>query len=249
MEVEPWTPVHQAVESNDYEELAALLDAGADPNEVCFGMTLLAHAIDLEGDSTLQSGYRRHAALTAIVLAYGADPTLISRNKQTPLEIAKEYDHEPAKLLLRRFLERRGISSPEVRDSEWLVRVVVVEENVLDSCFTVGLAEDEYGEGRYLTFQCGLEGPGDQERTLGLDSYCIINETGGVYYGGVENVSLSANRIFFRFTPEAVEKLDLPAGEINLYIASEPDVESLRGGLRRVLTYGNPEKVPSELQL
>jgi ankyrin repeat protein len=69
VEFELWTPVHRAVEANNYEELAALLDAGADPNEVCFGMTLLAHAIDLEGDSTLQSGYRRHAALTAIVLA------------------------------------------------------------------------------------------------------------------------------------------------------------------------------------
>ncbi|MBO7938292.1 ankyrin repeat domain-containing protein [Streptomyces antibioticus] len=106
MEVEPWTPTHQAVETNDYEELAALLDAGADPNEVCFGMTLLAHAIELEGDSTLQSGYRLHAALTAIVLAYGADPELVSRNDQTPMEIAEEYDHEPAKRLLRNFLKR-----------------------------------------------------------------------------------------------------------------------------------------------
>ncbi|MFF0034600.1 Imm10 family immunity protein [Streptomyces mirabilis] len=136
-----------------------------------------------------------------------------------------------------------------VSGSEWLVRVVVIEEKVLDSCFTVGLAEDEYGEGRYLAFQCGLEGPGEQERTLGLDSYCVINETGGVYYGGVENVCLSANRILFRFASEAVEKLDLPTGEINLHIAPESDVESLRGGLRRVLTYGNPEKLPSVLQL
>ncbi|MET7780942.1 ankyrin repeat domain-containing protein [Streptomyces mirabilis] len=118
MEFEPWTPVHRAVEANNYEELAALLDAGADPNEVCFGMTLLAHAIDLEGDSTLQSGHPLHAALTAIVLSYGADPTLISRNMQTPLEIAEEYDHEPAKRLLRRFMGRHEISSPEVRDSE-----------------------------------------------------------------------------------------------------------------------------------
>ncbi|MEU7421784.1 ankyrin repeat domain-containing protein [Streptomyces antibioticus] len=111
MDVEPWTPTHQAVETNDYEELAALLDAGADPNEVCFGMTLLAHAIELEGDSTLQSGYRLHAAVTAIVLAYGADPELVSRNDQTPMEIAEEYDHEPAKRLLRNFLKRGRVQT------------------------------------------------------------------------------------------------------------------------------------------
>lgn len=103
---EPWTPVHQAVESNDYEELAALLDAGADSNEVCFGLTLLAHAIDLEGDSTLQSGYRLHAALTAIVLSYGADPGMVSPNGQTPMQIAEDYNHEPARRLLEKFLAR-----------------------------------------------------------------------------------------------------------------------------------------------
>lgn len=116
--MEPWTPVHQAIETNDYEELASLLDAGADPNEICFGMTLLAHAIELEGDSTLQSGYRLHSALTAIVLAYGADPVLISRNEQTPMEIAVEYNHEPAQRLLGRFLTRSGSFSSCADDSE-----------------------------------------------------------------------------------------------------------------------------------
>ncbi|MCX4905277.1 Imm10 family immunity protein [Streptomyces sp. NBC_00878] len=126
---------------------------------------------------------------------------------------------------------------------------MVVEENVPDSCFTVGLAEDEYGEGRYLTFQCGLEEPGDQERTLGLDSYCILNETGGVDYGGVKEVSLVADKISFRFRPEAVEALELPSGEIALDVAPGCDIETLRFGLRRVLNYGNPEKFPVVLHL
>lgn len=113
-ESESWTPTHQAVESGDYEELAVLLDAGADPNEVCFGLTLLAHAIELEGDSALQSGCRLHTALTAIVLAYGADPTLVSHNGQTPMEIAKEYDHTPAQRLLsaKSRMDRPGLTTP-----------------------------------------------------------------------------------------------------------------------------------------
>ncbi|MBT2415785.1 ankyrin repeat domain-containing protein, partial [Streptomyces sp. ISL-12] len=85
MDVEPWTLVHQAVENCDYEELSVLLDAGADPNEKCFEITLLGHAIEVEGDSALQSGCRLHGALTAIVLAYGADPNLESYGGQTPI--------------------------------------------------------------------------------------------------------------------------------------------------------------------
>ncbi|MFE1591077.1 hypothetical protein ACFW6Q_36005, partial [Streptomyces sp. NPDC058737] len=55
--VEPWTPAHEAVEMSEYETLARLLDAGVDPDEVCFGLTLLTHAIGLEGDAHVQTDY------------------------------------------------------------------------------------------------------------------------------------------------------------------------------------------------
>ncbi|MFD9437144.1 ankyrin repeat domain-containing protein [Streptomyces sp. NPDC060002] len=102
--IERWTPVHQAVEMSEYETLAALLDAGADPNEMCFGHTLLTHAIELEGDSHLQSSHPLNTAATAILLAYGADPRLPTANGETPLQIAHSYNHEPAQRLLERFL-------------------------------------------------------------------------------------------------------------------------------------------------
>ncbi|MEU9368331.1 Imm10 family immunity protein [Streptomyces avermitilis] len=124
-----------------------------------------------------------------------------------------------------------------------------MQENVPDSCFIVGLAEDEYGEGRYLTFQCGLEAPGVQERRLGLDGYCISNETGGVHYGGIESVVLSAGEISFRFSSEVIRELSLSAQEVILEITSDVDVESLRDGLRRILTYGNLKNLPGVLQL
>ncbi|MFE2336193.1 ankyrin repeat domain-containing protein [Streptomyces coelicoflavus] len=103
-EVESWTPVHRAVEMSDYETLAVLLDAGADPGEVCFGHTLLTHAIDLEGDGHVQADYPLNTASTAILLAYGADPRLPSIDGETPLQIAEYYHHEPAKRLLQRSL-------------------------------------------------------------------------------------------------------------------------------------------------
>ncbi|GAA2768634.1 hypothetical protein GCM10010103_76770 [Streptomyces paradoxus] len=68
--------MHQAVELSDYEALTVLLDAGADPNELCFGHTLLTHAIDIEGDGHLQSGHPLNTAATSILLAYGADPQM-----------------------------------------------------------------------------------------------------------------------------------------------------------------------------
>ncbi|WP_406173214.1 ankyrin repeat domain-containing protein [Streptomyces canus] len=94
----------QSCRGGDHEGLTILLDAGADPNERCFGHTLLTHAIDLEGDGHLQTGHPLNAAATAILLAYGADPRLPGPDGETPLQIAHSYDHEPAKRLLQRCL-------------------------------------------------------------------------------------------------------------------------------------------------
>jgi ankyrin repeat protein len=102
----PWTAAHQAVEARNFEELSRLLDAGVDPNEVCCGQTLLVHAIELEGDSAAQSREPMNSALTAILLAYGADPELTTPGTDTPLEMATFYDHEMAQRLLARWSQR-----------------------------------------------------------------------------------------------------------------------------------------------
>ncbi|MFF2566509.1 ankyrin repeat domain-containing protein [Streptomyces sp. NPDC058084] len=99
----PWTPAHQAVESGDMLELVRLLEDGADPEEVCCGMTLLMHAIDIEGDSAVQSGKEMEAKATAIVLAYGADPLRLSPSGESPVEAARSYGHGRALLLLEAY--------------------------------------------------------------------------------------------------------------------------------------------------
>ncbi|WP_229831039.1 ankyrin repeat domain-containing protein [Streptomyces mutabilis] len=88
------------------------LDAGADPNEVCFGHTLLTHAIDLEGQGHVQANYPLNTASTAILLAYGADPRLPGIDGETPLQIAEYYHHEPIKRLLQRFLVLTPAETP-----------------------------------------------------------------------------------------------------------------------------------------
>ncbi|MFI6808940.1 ankyrin repeat domain-containing protein [Streptomyces luteogriseus] len=108
--VDEWTPAHKAVEGSDYETLSRLLDSGVDPNEMCFGHTLLTHAIDVEGDGQVQTGYPLNTAATAILLAYGADPEIPAGDGETPLQIAESYHHEPALRMIQRFIEfkKRG---------------------------------------------------------------------------------------------------------------------------------------------
>ncbi|WP_327686386.1 ankyrin repeat domain-containing protein [Streptomyces sp. NBC_00467] len=102
-----WTPAHFAVEHEDAETLASLLAAGTDPNEVQGNSTLLTHAIDVEGDSALQSGGPLTVHTTAILLAFGADPQLADPDGHTPMHMAEQYDHTPAMELLRRHISRQ----------------------------------------------------------------------------------------------------------------------------------------------
>ncbi|MFE0805460.1 ankyrin repeat domain-containing protein [Streptomyces sp. NPDC058812] len=96
-----WTPAHDAVEHEDAETLARLLANGADPNEVFSNMTLLTHAIDVEGDGSLQSGQPLAVHTTAVLLAFGADPELVDPDGRTPMDMADHYDHDLAVQLLR----------------------------------------------------------------------------------------------------------------------------------------------------
>jgi ankyrin repeat protein len=99
-----WSPAHQAVENGDAGELARLLDSGTDPNEVCCGMTLLAHAVDYEADVAIQAGQEMEVTLIAVLLAYGASPRIVGDVGKGPLDLANEYRHATAQRLLQRFV-------------------------------------------------------------------------------------------------------------------------------------------------
>lgn len=103
-----WTPAHHAVEHDDAEALARLLVDGADPDEVFSNMTLLTHAIDAEGDGSLQSGEPLTVHITAVLLASGADPELADPDGHTPLDMAAHYGHDLAVNLLRAHISRRA---------------------------------------------------------------------------------------------------------------------------------------------
>ncbi|MFJ8364310.1 ankyrin repeat domain-containing protein [Streptomyces sp. NPDC093984] len=103
-----WTPAHHAVEPEDAEPLARLLADGADPDEVFSNMTLLTHAIDVEGDGSPQSGQALTVHTTAVLLAFGADPQLADPDGRTPMDMANHYGHDLAVKLLQAHISGRA---------------------------------------------------------------------------------------------------------------------------------------------
>ncbi|MFF4606559.1 Imm10 family immunity protein [Streptomyces sp. NPDC001339] len=129
------------------------------------------------------------------------------------------------------------------------IDTVVVEENEPDECFTVGMAEQQ-GEGHQLIIQISLYEPDDQDEQLGLDTYCVMAESGATHYGGIEEAVLTGNTLRLSFTEEATSGLGLPSPSLTLHLdVPDDDVAALASGLRRALTYGNPEQHPQHIEL
>lgn len=106
-----WTPAHHAVEFEDAETLARLLADGSDPDEVFDNMTLLIHAIDVEGDGAMQSDEPLTVHTTAVLLAFGADPELAGPDGVVPMDVATRYGHDLAVKLLRAHISTRVCGS------------------------------------------------------------------------------------------------------------------------------------------
>lgn len=88
-----------------------MLAAGSDADEVFGNMTLLTHAIDIEGDGSLQSGQPLTVHSTAVLPAFGADPELADPDGRTPMDMANHYGHDLAVKLLQAHISRRAADS------------------------------------------------------------------------------------------------------------------------------------------
>ncbi|MFI9726281.1 hypothetical protein [Streptomyces sp. NPDC052092] len=129
----------------------------------------------------------------------------------------------------------------------WEISTLTVGEEVPGVTFSVfvGDGTDAVENGYYFDFQRFVDDqPDEQNVRNGTDSYCVMNESGGVHYGGLKGVSLLPDLLTLSFTEEAIEVLGLPSNIIPLAIAPSVDLGGLQAGLQRVLTYGNPKKIP-----
>ncbi|AZQ40003.1 hypothetical protein EJ357_46900 [Streptomyces cyaneochromogenes] len=80
----------------------------ADPDEVFSNTTLLTHAIDVEGDRSLQSGKPLTVHITAVLLVFGADPGLADPDGHSPMDLADHYGHDLSVELLRAHINGRA---------------------------------------------------------------------------------------------------------------------------------------------
>jgi hypothetical protein len=131
--------------------------------------------------------------------------------------------------------------------SSWrTVATVTAEDNDLDRVRTVGLAEDAQGAGGYLIFQASLDEPTEQDSAMGMDTYCVMDDEGGVHYGGVRHVELRDRELTIRFDQDAAAELSVQGTELRLALAVPDDaIDRLRTELPRVLTYGNTAQRPT----
>lgn len=88
----------------------------------------------------------------------------------------------------------------------------------------------------------------EQDEDLGFDTYCLVIDPGQrTSYGGVRECVLANGRLQLVLTPEAADSLDVPASLTFMLDIPENLQQTLRRGLRQVLTSGNPLQIPERV--
>lgn len=98
--------------------------------------------------------------------------------------------------------------------------------------FAVVLAEEPDGSGSRLEIQKALSFD-EQDRRLGLDTYCLCTEEGATHYGGVTSWILTGDSLEVRLDAKAAKTLGVEDGFVVNFAAES--LPGLRDGLRRIL--------------
>ncbi|MFZ6756024.1 ankyrin repeat domain-containing protein [Undibacterium sp. Ji50W] len=98
-------PLHQAIESMDYDSVKCLLEAGADPNvpDAEFGGARPLHlSIDIECEESCRRydkgefGAVPSASISRLLIEFGANPYLCDPAGQSPIDWATHRNHGAA---------------------------------------------------------------------------------------------------------------------------------------------------------
>jgi len=103
----------------------------------------------------------------------------------------------------------------------------------LDTEYLV-LAENQDGSGERLEFQRALIIT-DDDRHLGMDTYCLVNEGGVTHYGGVEGWSLNGSVLEITLDENAAQELGVEGG-YRIHLADPQEMaDEVRVGLSAIL--------------
>lgn len=95
------------------------------------------------------------------------------------------------------------------------------------------LAEQEDGSGRRLEFQRSLAMTAEGEQA-GMDTYCLVEDTGATHYGGVTGWSLDKDVVRLSLNPQAADALGTSGYVIRL-VGDPESTSAVRHGLDVVL--------------
>jgi len=110
-------------------------------------------------------------------------------------------------------------------------QVVAAEE--IEHVYALVLSERRDGIGMRLEIQNGPHD--DQDRSLGMDTYCLCTESGACHYGGIKNwkFDTSDGYLYLYLDRDACEELGVDGG-LKIRI-SESDAQMLIDSLHRLL--------------
>lgn len=125
------------------------------------------------------------------------------------------------------------------RDREALMRrfkarAVSAGEDASLNTFLIVLAEHVDGDGARLEIHQALSFD-EQDKALGQDTYCLMDESGATHYGGVSCWSLREGVLEMELTELAAKTLEADPKIVIDLVADEPSIERLDHGLRRLL--------------
>lgn len=96
------------------------------------------------------------------------------------------------------------------------------------------LAEQADGSGRRLELQRPLTTTADDTR-LGIDTYCLVNETGATYYGGVDAWSVDNDVLYLELSAAAANTLGITDGYVIRLVNGRESARDVSQGLKAIL--------------
>lgn len=115
------------------------------------------------------------------------------------------------------------------------LRVRAVAASQLDdlNTFVVVMAEEADGSGNRIELQRALEFD-QQDRSLGMDTYCTYLADGACQYGGIRKCVLNGNELRLEFASETASTLGVHEHIVVQLDVDAPSLDQVRAGILRI---------------